>query len=85
MNRYELTDFQWSVIEPLLSNKPCGAPRVDDWRVLNGIMWALRSSAPLAKLDGTLRALHLRLQPLRSLAQERHMGSPAAMSLCEIV
>ena len=35
-----------SVIEPLLPNKPRGVPRVDDRRVLNGIMWVLRSGAP---------------------------------------
>ena len=46
MNRYDLTDFEWSVIEPLLPNKPRGVPRVDDRRVLNGIMWVLRSGAP---------------------------------------
>ena len=34
MNRYDLTDFEWSVIEPLLPNKPRGVPRVDDRRVL---------------------------------------------------
>ena len=44
--RYELTDFEWSVIESLLPNKPRGVPRVDDRRVLNGIMWVLRSGAP---------------------------------------
>ena len=46
MKRYDLTDFEWSVIEPLLPNKPRGVPRVDDRRVLNGIMWVLRSGAP---------------------------------------
>ncbi len=46
MNRYDLTDFEWSVIEPLLPNKPRGVPRVDDRRVLNGIMWVLRSGRP---------------------------------------
>ncbi len=25
--RYELTDFEWSIIEPLLPNKPRGVPR----------------------------------------------------------
>ena len=29
MNRYDLTDFEWSVIEPLLPNRPRGVPRVD--------------------------------------------------------
>lgn len=37
MSRYDLTDFEWRVIEPLLPNKPRGVPRVDDRRVLNGI------------------------------------------------
>ena len=29
MKRYDLTDFEWSVIEPLLPNRPRGVPRVD--------------------------------------------------------
>ena len=44
--RYDLTDFEWSVIKPLLPNKPRGVPRVDDRRVLSGIFWVLRSGAP---------------------------------------
>jgi len=46
MSRYDLTDFEWRVIEPLLPNKPRGVPRVDDRRMLNGIFWVLRSGAP---------------------------------------
>ena len=42
--RYELSDCEWSVIKPMLPNKPRGIPRVDDRRVLNGIFWALRSA-----------------------------------------
>jgi transposase len=44
--RYELSDYEWSVIRPMLPNKPCGVPRVDDRRILNGIFWVLRSGAP---------------------------------------
>ena len=44
--RYELSDCEWSIIKPMLPNKPRGIPRVDDRRVLNGIFWALRSGAP---------------------------------------
>lgn len=43
MSRYDLTDFEWRVIEPLLPNKSRGVPRVDERRVLNGIFWVLRS------------------------------------------
>lgn len=46
MSRYDLTDFEWRVIEPMLPNKPRGVPRVDNRRVLNGIFWILRSGAP---------------------------------------
>ncbi len=42
MSRYDLTDFEWLVIEPLLPNKPRGVLRVDDRRVLNGISSVLR-------------------------------------------
>jgi transposase len=44
--RYELTDYEWAAIKPLLPNKPRGVPRVNDRRVLNGIFWVLRSGAP---------------------------------------
>jgi len=39
--RYGLTDFEWSIIEQLLPNKP----RVNDRRVLNGIYWRLRTGS----------------------------------------
>src|SRR6187200_1723286 len=44
--RYELSDYEWSVIKPMLPNKPRGVPRVNDRRVFNGIFWVLRSGAP---------------------------------------
>jgi transposase len=44
--RYELTDYEWTAIKPMLPNKPRGARRVSDRRVLNGIFWVLRSGAP---------------------------------------
>ena len=50
MARYDLTDFEWKVIQPLLPNKPRGVPRVDDRRVLNGMFWVLRSGSPWADL-----------------------------------
>ena len=46
MARFDLTDFEWSVIAPLLPNKVRGVKRVDDRRVLNGIFWRLRTGAP---------------------------------------
>lgn len=46
MGRYDLTDFEWRVIAPLLPNKSRGVPRVDDRRVLSGILWVLRTGVP---------------------------------------
>ncbi|PEQ10187.1 IS5 family transposase [Novosphingobium sp. PC22D] len=48
--RYELTDREWAIIEPLLPNKPRGVPRVDDRRVLNGILWRFRTGSPWAEI-----------------------------------
>ena len=48
--RYEITDFEWSVMMPLLPSKPRGVPRVDDRRVLNGIFWRLRTGSPWADI-----------------------------------
>ncbi|HEY5084568.1 MAG TPA: IS5 family transposase [Rhizomicrobium sp.] len=50
MARFDLTDFEWSVIQPLLPNKVRGVARVDDRRVLNGIFWRLRTGAPWADI-----------------------------------
>ena len=55
--RYELTDHEWAAVRSMLPNKPRGAPRVDDRRLLNGIFWVLlrstmaRSAAELRLID----------------------------------
>ncbi len=44
--RFDLTDEEWDLIEPLL---PCGlrgARRVPDRRVMNGIFYVLRAGCP---------------------------------------
>jgi transposase len=46
MRCHELSDYEWRVIRPLLPNKPRGVPRVDDRRVLNGILWRFRTGSP---------------------------------------
>src|ERR1700687_5170533 len=44
--RYELTDFEWSIIAPLLPNKTRAVPVGRCRRVLNGIYWWLRTGSP---------------------------------------
>ncbi len=46
MARFDLSDLEWVLIEPLLPNKPRGVPRVDDRRVINGIFYILRTGSP---------------------------------------
>jgi transposase len=46
MARFELSDAEWALIEPLLPSKPRGVARVDDRRVLNGIFYILRTGSP---------------------------------------
>lgn len=46
MARFDLSEGEWSIIAPLLPNKPRGVPRKDDRRVLNGIFYTLRTGSP---------------------------------------
>jgi transposase len=50
--RYDLTDFEWSVIEPVLPRGRPGPRRKNDRRVMNGIFWVLRAGAPWRDLPG---------------------------------
>jgi transposase len=44
--RYDLTDFEWSVIEPVLPMDRRGPKPRENRRILNGIFWVLRTGAP---------------------------------------
>ena len=44
-NLYWLSDDEWSRLEPFLPRGRCGAHRVDDRRVISGIIHMLRSGA----------------------------------------
>jgi hypothetical protein len=72
--RYELTDFEWSIIEPLLPNKPRGVPRADDRRVLNGIYWQAADGVAMGRHPRAVWSSHDLLQPLRPLAEGGCLG-----------
>jgi transposase len=44
--RCEFSEREWTALKPMLPNKPRGVWQVDDRRVLDGIVWVLRSGAP---------------------------------------
>ena len=62
----ELTDAQWSYIEPLLPPKArTGRPRAEDRKTIDGILWVLRTGARWADLPekyGASSTCHERLQ-----------------------
>ena len=78
-HRYDLTDAEWKIIEPLLPQKSRGVERVDDRRVLNGIFWRLRSD--VGRNTGAIWALDNLLQPFRALAEGRHLGATVERDL----
>ncbi len=55
MRRYEVTDFAYPVIALLPPNKPRGAPRADDRRVLNGIFCGFAPGSPWADIKPSSR------------------------------
>ncbi len=75
MARYEMTGFEWRVIEPLLPQNSCGVPRVDDQRVLNGIFWVLRSWGALGRFTQSVWPQHHLLQSFPQMDQGWHLGS----------
>jgi transposase len=48
MHRHQLTDEQWTIVEPLIPSKHArtGRPPADRRQMLDGIMWILRTGAP---------------------------------------
>ncbi|MGZ3113416.1 IS5 family transposase [Streptomyces sp. H62] len=43
MRRHELSDAEWEFVRPLLPVSPRGRKRLDDRKVLNGIVWKFRT------------------------------------------
>jgi len=46
MARYDLSEVEWRIVEPLLPKSGLGPARVDDRRVVNGIFYVLRTGSP---------------------------------------
>jgi transposase len=72
--RYDLTDFEWRVIVPLLPMDRRGPKLQNNRQGLYGIYRVLCAGASWRDLPERCGALHHRLQPLQSLAQGRHLG-----------
>ena len=60
---FRLSDRRWARLAPMLPNKPRGVPRVDDRRVIGGIVHVLRSGcrwADAPAVYGPRKALYNR-------------------------
>ena len=44
--RSDLSDLEWAFIKAVLPNNSRGVKRVDDRRVINGILYVLRTASP---------------------------------------
>ena len=71
MARFDVTDGEWALIEPLLPPLGLGAARVDDRRVVNAIFWVLRTARP----GGTCPSV---MAPIRRLIAASTAGRSAA-------
>lgn len=72
--RFDLTEYEWSIIQPLLPQKLRGVPWADDWRVINGILWRFRTGSAWADIPERYGPAQDLLQPLCPLAE----GGPLA-------
>ncbi len=63
VRRHELTDVEWEALSGLLPRSSSGRPRLDDRRVLNGIVWKLRTGSAWRDVPeryGSWRTLYTR-------------------------
>jgi hypothetical protein len=78
--RYDLSDFEWSVIQPQLPNKPRGVKRVDDRRVLNGELGEIT-----VEPDPVIQAIVATWATETEFARATALGLPREANLDEIV
>ncbi|WP_245766146.1 IS5 family transposase [Streptomyces griseoaurantiacus] len=65
MRRHELSDAEWEFVRPLLPESSRGRKRLDDRRVLNGIVWKFRTGTAWRDVPeryGPWQTLHTRFR-----------------------
>lgn len=81
MARFDLTDFEWDVIQPLLPTKVRGVKRADDRKVLNGIFWRLRTGAPWADIPARYGPHTTCVNRFNRWRRARALGAPSASGI----
>jgi transposase len=77
--RLWLDDDAWAVIEPLLPKNQPGARRVDDRRVIRGILHSVACLLPW-RLSARVRSAHDHLRPLQVEEAERELDAAKRLS-----
>ena len=80
MRRHDLSDREWTIIQPLLPQKSRRVARVDERRVTSGVLWRFRAGR-MARRARALRAARPALQPLHAVARGRGLGSHSGRDL----
>ena len=73
--RYDLTDFEWSVIGSLLPMDRRGPKPKNNRQIINGMFYVRRAGSPWRR-SSERYGLHDGLQPFQSLSQSRISGPP---------
>ena len=75
MARKLLTNRQWKLICPLLPGKPTdpGRTGADNRRTIEGILWVMRTGAPVARPAALLRQLEYSPSPIPPVGQSRRV------------
>jgi transposase len=77
MALFWLSDEAWAAIEPHLPKNQPGARRVDDRRVISGILHVLKVGCPLVRLPCRVWSLDHGLQSLQPLVAARLLAEAA--------
>ena len=70
-----LSDEAWAAIEPDLPHGKPGKPRVDDRRVVSGILHVLKTGCRWPRRADRIRPAHHHLQPLQQMVSARGLAA----------
>jgi transposase len=74
-NLFWLSEEQWTVVQPLLPTDVRGKERVDDRRVISGIVFVIKKRLPLVRLPAGIWPSQDDLQSLCALGGTRSLGA----------
>ena len=77
-----LSDDAWAGIEPHLPHGKPGKPRVDDRRVISGILHVLKTGCRWPRLPLEVWTAHNDLQPLQQVVEAPYLAADLREDVC---